>query len=107
MREARVAPHAQLVRADLVCMLCNRTAGSVRGPAHHFHAIRVVGAVTPATGPTTAIGRLCCSHCGGRLLLENVEAFVPARPRLAGEDGRPWRGRPKRSREDSIAASAS
>ena len=105
MRDARMAPGAHDMRGDLVCMLCARTAGSIRGPADRLRALRAVAA-GPAW-PISAIGRLRCSHCGGRLLIDDIEDVVPVRPRLTGEDLRPRRGRPKRSGGASTVGSAS
>ncbi len=81
---------------ELICHLCGRTAGIVQSEQQPL----------PATVRFTALGsdhsvtvlnwrRLRCAHCGGSLLLDDLEEIRRrVEPVNAFEEERPRRGRP-------------
>src|SRR6266540_2067862 len=90
------------IRAELVCTLCGRMAATVQGPwAQRFVPTQLV---VKDPEHASAVRRLRCPHCGGRLLLQNQEEVQLYRGPLPSEDDEEddtppprRRGRPRRS----------
>jgi DNA-directed RNA polymerase subunit RPC12/RpoP len=85
------------LRAELVYNLCGRAAATVQGPcAQRFVPTRLV---VKAPEHASAVRRLRCPHCGGRLLLQNQEEIQVYRGPVPDEDEppAPRRGRPRRT----------
>ena len=82
------------VRANLVCTLCARTAGSAHAPAGHpltLATVRVVDA-----DHTDAVQRLRCPCCSGRLWFQDREEIYVGPQTLSHEELHPRRGRPRK-----------
>ena len=82
------------IRADLVCVLCGRTAGTVQGP-NVRHAMPMSLQVQDPRH-LDAVRRLRCPHCSGRLWLQNSEEARRGRP-LTNEERHPRGGRRRRT----------
>ena len=85
------------LRGELVCNLCGRTAATVQGPwAQPFVATHVV---IKDGEHASAVRRLGCPHCGGRLMLQHQEEIdVYCRPFRDEDEAVPRRrGHPRRS----------
>ncbi|MER3419963.1 MAG: hypothetical protein C4290_05300 [Chloroflexota bacterium] len=54
-------------RSDVTCLICGRFLGIVE---HRGAQLRLVRAGTGGAVPRVAGGRLVCSRCGGRAILE-------------------------------------
>jgi hypothetical protein len=86
--------HGRDIRADLVCVLCARTAGSVQGSS--------LRPLTPSSlrvqdpGRADAVRRLRCPYCSGRLWLQDGEEIHVDRRPLPTEELRPRHGRPRK-----------
>ena len=81
------------VRANLVCTLCARTVGSVRGSGARpmtLTSVRVLDA-----SHADAVRRLRCPYCSGRLWLQDCEEVRSDHHGLSAADLRPRRGRPR------------
>jgi hypothetical protein len=86
--------HGRDVRADLVCVLCGRTAGSIQGPNLRSPTSLSLRVQDPRH--VDAVRRLRCPYCSGRLWLQNSEAILVDRRPLTPEQLRPHRGRPRK-----------
>jgi hypothetical protein len=88
----QVAPRSGWeVRADLVCTLCARTAGSARGPEAQpvmLTSVRVLDA-----SHARPVRRLRCPYCSGRLWFPNHAMIYVDRHTLRAEELRPRAGR--------------
>ena len=86
--------HGRDVRADLVCVLCVRTAGSVQGPS--LRSLTSTSFRVQDPRHVDAVRRLRCPYCSGRLWLQNREEIHVDRRPLTTEELRPRRGRPRK-----------
>jgi DNA-directed RNA polymerase subunit RPC12/RpoP len=86
--------HGRDIRADLVCVLCSRTAGSVQGPS--LRSLMPISLHLQDRGHADAVRRLRCPYCSGRLWLQNREEIHVDRRPLPTEQLRPRRGRPRK-----------
>lgn len=82
------------VRANLVCTLCARTAGTAWGS--HARPLTLTSIRVVDAGYAEAVRRLRCPYCSGRLWLQDREEIHGGPRTLSGEDLRPRRGRPPR-----------
>ena len=92
MLERLDVEHGRAIRADLQCVLCMRTAGSVQGQSLRPSTPMSLRVQDPRH--LAAIRRLRCPYCSGRLWLQNSEEVYVARRPLPPEELRPRRGRP-------------
>jgi DNA-directed RNA polymerase subunit RPC12/RpoP len=99
MPERLELEHDREIRADLVCVLCSRTAGRVQGPNLRPRTPMSVRVQDPQH--VDAVRRLRCPYCSGRLWLQNSEEIHVNRRPLTSEDLRPRRGRPSKLRRAS------
>jgi hypothetical protein len=83
--------HGRDIRADLVCVLCGRTAGTVQGP----NVPHVTSMSLRVQDPRhlDAVRRLRCPSCAGWLWLQNSEEVHIDRRPLTTEELRPRVGR--------------
>jgi len=88
-------PRDRDVRGDLVCMLCGRTGGTVRG--RRTPHLTPSSLHVPDPRQVEAVRRLRCPSCAGRLWLQDSEEVLAVRRPLAGEDLRPRPGRPRKA----------
>jgi hypothetical protein len=86
--------HGRDVRADLVCVLCGRSAGSVQGPS--LRSLTSMSFRVQDPRHVDAVRRLRCPYCSGRLWLQNSEEIHVDRRPLTTEELRPRHGRPRR-----------
>jgi hypothetical protein len=86
-------------RADLVCVLCARTAGKVEGPS--LRPMTPMSLHVQDPRHEASVRRLRCPYCLGRLWLQNREEFHVNRLPLDSEELRPRRGRPPKVRRAS------
>jgi DNA-directed RNA polymerase subunit RPC12/RpoP len=86
--------HGRDVHADLVCVLCSRTAGSVQGPS--LPSLTSMSFRVPDPRHVDAVRRLRCPYCSGRLWLQNREEVHVDRRPLTTEELRPRHGRPRK-----------
>ncbi len=78
------ASRERQIRAELVCNLCGRAAATVLGPwAPRFVPKQLV---LKDSEHASAVRRLQCPHCGGRLMLQNEEEILVFRGPLPDED---------------------
>jgi hypothetical protein len=87
-------PCGREVRGDLVCMLCGRTGGTVRG--RRTPHLTLTSLHVPDPRHVEAVRRFRCPSCSGRLWLQDSEEVLAVRRTLAGEDLRPRPGRPRK-----------
>jgi hypothetical protein len=99
MSERLDPDHGRAIRADLVCVLCARTAGSVEGLTLQPSTPMSLWVQDPQH--VAAVRRLRCPYCAGRLWLQNREAIRVDRRPLNAEELRPHRGRPAKIRRAS------
>ena len=83
------------VRANLVCTLCARTAGRVRGSDTHPLTLRSVRLLD--NGHADAVRCLRCPYCSGRLWLQDYEEVRSDHHGLSADALRPRRGRPRKA----------
>jgi DNA-directed RNA polymerase subunit RPC12/RpoP len=83
--------HGRDIRADLVCVLCARTAGSVEGSSRRSRT--PISLRVQDRRHVDAVRRLRCPYCSGRLWLQNREEIHVDRRQLTHEDLRPRGGR--------------
>jgi hypothetical protein len=86
--------HGREIRADLVCVLCARTAGRVQGPNRLPLTQMSLRVQDPRH--VDAVRRLRCPYCSGRLWLQNSEEIHVDRRPLTTEQLRPRHGRPRK-----------
>ena len=86
--------HGRDIRADLVCVLCARTAGSVQGSS--LRPLAPLSLRVQDPGHADAVRRLRCPYCSGRLWLQNREAIHVDRRPLPTEQLRPRHGRSRK-----------
>jgi hypothetical protein len=86
--------HGRDIRADLVCVLCARTAGSVEGSS--FRSLTPISLHVQDPRHVEAVRCLRCPYCSGRLWLQNSEEIHVDRRPLTPEQLRPHRGRPRK-----------
>jgi hypothetical protein len=84
--------HGRDVRANLVCGLCGRTAGTVQGPNQEPTTGMTLRVQDP--GHVDAVSHLRCPYCSGRLWLQHSENIHVDRRPLTADEFRPRRGRP-------------
>jgi len=94
MPERRDLEHGRDIRADLVCVLCARTAGSIQGSSLRLPTPISLRVQDPRH--VDAVRRLRCPYCLGRLWLQNGEAVHVDRRPLTTEELRPHHGRPRK-----------
>ncbi len=63
------------MRSDVTCLICGRFLGIVES---RNGQLRLVRAGTGGAVPRLSRGRLVCSHCGGRAILETNPDTVTA-----------------------------
>ena len=86
--------HGRDIRADLVCVLCARTAGSVQGSS--LRSPTPISLRVQDPRHVDAVRRLRCPYCSGRLWLQNREEIHVDRRPLTTEELRPRHGRPRK-----------
>ena len=86
--------HGRDIRADLVCVLCGRTAGRLQGPNLRSQTSLSLRVQDPQHAD--AVRRLRCPYCSGRLWLQNSESIHVDRRPLTIEELRPRHGRPRK-----------
>jgi hypothetical protein len=86
--------HSRDIRADLVCVLCARTVGTVQGSSRRSPTPISLRVQDP--GHADAVRRLRCPYCYGRLWLQNREEIHVDRRPLTTEELRPRHGRPRK-----------
>ena len=86
--------HGHHIRADLVCVLCARTAGRIQGPS--LRPLPSVSLRVQDPRHVDAVRRLRCPYCSGRLWLQNSEEIHVDRRPLTTDELRPRRGRPRK-----------
>jgi len=84
--------HGRDIRADLVCVLCDRTAGRIQGP--NLWSPMSLSLRVQDPRHEDAVRRLRCPYCSGRLWIQNSEAIHVDRRPLTIEEVRPRHGRP-------------
>ena len=84
--------HGRDIRADLVCVLCGRTAGRIQGP--HLRSPTSLSLRVQDPRHANAIRQLRCPYCSGRLWLENSESIHVDRRPVTIKELRPRHGRP-------------
>ena len=89
---------SRAIRADLVCALCGRTAGSVQG--HNLRPPTPMSLRGHDPRHVEAIRHLQCPYCTGRLWLQNSEEIHVDRRPLTPEELRPRPGRPPKLSEE-------
>jgi DNA-directed RNA polymerase subunit RPC12/RpoP len=82
------------VRANLVCTLCARTAGTAQGS--HARPLALTSIRVVEADHAEAVRRLRCPYCSGRLWLQDREEIHVGPHTLSGEELHPRRGRPRR-----------
>lgn len=83
--------HGHEVCADLVCILCSRTVGSVQGPS--LRALASTSLRVQELRHVDAVRRFRCPFCWGRLWLQNMQTVHVDRRPLTAEELRPRPGR--------------
>ena len=83
--------HGRDLHADLVCVLCGRTAGQIQGPNRLAPMSMSLRVQDPRH--VDAVRRLRCPYCSGRLWLQNSQEVPVDRRPLTIEDLRPRGGR--------------
>ena len=96
MSEHSVLGSDWAVRADLVCVLCARTAGNVQGPTLLPPTRLSLRVQDPRH--LDVVRRFRCPYCSGRLWFQNDEEIQIYRRPLDCEELRPRRGRPPKMR---------
>ncbi len=94
MLERLNSQHDRDIRADLVCVLCARTAGSVQGSSLRSPTSISLRVQDPRH--VDAVRRLRCPYCSGRLWLQNREEVHVDRRLLTADELRPRHGRPRK-----------
>jgi len=88
--------HGRETHADLVCVLCARTAGRIQSSTRRPLTMMCLRVQDPQH--VDAVRRLRCPYCSGRLWLQNSEEIHVDRRPLTTEELRPHRGRPSKIR---------
>jgi hypothetical protein len=91
--------HGRDLHADLVCVQCGRTAGTVRGP--NVRHVTSLSLRVQDPRHVDAVRRLRCPYCAGRLWLQNSEVVHVDRRPLTTEELRPRPGRRPKIRRAS------
>jgi hypothetical protein len=91
--------HGRDLHADLVCVLCARTAGTVQGP--NLQSPTSMSLRVQDRRHVDAVRRLRCPYCSGRLWLQNSDGFHVNRRPLTTEELRPRPGRRPKIRRAS------
>jgi DNA-directed RNA polymerase subunit RPC12/RpoP len=86
--------HGRDIRADLVCVLCGRTAGRLQGPNLRSPTSLSLHVQDPRH--VDAVRRLRCPYCSGRLWLQNSESIHVDRRLLTVGELRPRHDRPRK-----------
>ena len=86
--------HGRDILADLVCVLCSRTAGRIQGPSLRSPTSLTLRVQDPRHEDT--VRQLRCPYCSGRLWLQNSESIHVDRRHLTIEELRPRHGRPRK-----------
>jgi hypothetical protein len=94
MLERRDLQHGRDIGADLVCVLCARTAGRLQGP--NLRSPMSLSLRVQDPRHVEAVRHLRCPYCSGRLWLQNGEEIHVDRRPLTIEELRPRRGRPRK-----------